>query len=81
MTNLSFLSHFAYRWINGFGNARWSFNHPSGRKAKVAAKDDKDTTHLPQADTRLTEEILSNRPQKREFLGQLLLLQAAAKRG
>ncbi|XP_031391202.1 homeobox protein HAT3.1 isoform X1 [Punica granatum] len=48
-----------------FGNARWCFNHPSGRKAKVPAKDDnKDTTHLPQAVMKSNEEILSNGTQK-----------------
>ncbi|PKI71662.1 hypothetical protein CRG98_007985 [Punica granatum] len=58
-----------------FGNARWCFNHPSGRKAKVPAKDDnKDTTHLPQAVMKSNEEILSNGTQKEGNPGSLDML-------
>lgn len=44
-----------------FGNARWSFNHPEGRKTNVTGKDVKeDTTPLPRADKKSNRKELPN---------------------
>ncbi|XP_030553133.1 homeobox protein HAT3.1 [Rhodamnia argentea] len=49
-----------------FGNARWSFNHPSGRKVTVSAKDMRMESPMPQPNTGLsgsaTEMITDDAP-------------------